>query len=287
MASTQNLDSLMAIIDAQPTSEPVKYCFKATRLVNLQTTEQLKARELDFTVGHRFDDLAGKSGGYSTFYGLDNSRDIRLALTYGINDRWAVGIGRNKGAHLRRQIVDLNTKVKIIQQKTRSSPVNISLYATAEISTMKSSSDTLSITYYRKDAHRINYVSQVIISRKFNSRFSCLLAPTLVYRNLVNYTQKNALFALAGGFRFLITKRIGIIGDYLYVFNKASVTRDFIPPLGLGLEFETGGHVFHIVFSNNPSLSESQFATETTDKWRAGEVRFGFNISRVFSFRQL
>jgi hypothetical protein len=286
MSRAQDLDSLMSSFDNKSGSVAVKSTFKAARVVNMQTTEQIKGRELEFNIAHRFDNIGGESGGFPTFYGIDNARDIRLALSYGINNRWLVGIARSKGAYLRRQIVDLNTKVKLLQQKSgQGSPVSLSLYGSAEVSTMKSSSDTLSIAYYKLPAHRINYVSQALLSRKFSDRFSFLIAPTVVYRNLVHYTQKNFLFALGGGFRFLITKRIGIVADYYHVFDRGSIAQNFMSPLALGLEFETGGHVFHLVFSNNASLLESQFLTQTTENWLKGQVRLGFNISRVFSFR--
>lgn len=113
----QNLDSLMAADDVNALSVPVTATFKTTRLVNLQTIEQVKQGELDFRITHRFDDIAGAGGGITTLYGLDNVTDIRIAFDYGVKDWWTVGFGRSKGAYERRQIVDLNSKIKLITQK--------------------------------------------------------------------------------------------------------------------------------------------------------------------------
>ncbi|MCC6371251.1 MAG: hypothetical protein IT236_09625 [Bacteroidia bacterium] len=283
----QNMDSLMLLMDgAAPKIENVTATFKTTRLINLNTIEQVKRGELDFRISHRFDDIAGAAGGIKTLYGFDNVTDIRIAFDYGVTDRWTLGFARSKGAYLRRQILDFNSKIKLTQQKAgKGMPVSMSLYLASELSTMTSSSDTMSTIYFGKKAsHRLNYVSQLLIARKFGSRFSAILAPTLVHRNLVHYTENNTSFSIAAGIRYKFTKRLGIILDYYYNFDNTKTTGNgYYTPLGIGLELETGGHVFHFLFSNNKSLLESQFLTENKDNWLKGQFRFGFNISRVFN----
>jgi predicted porin len=280
----QDLDSLMNSIDG-PAKKPeyLSATFKTTRLINLATIEQVKRGELDFRNTHRFDDAAGAAGGISTLYGFDNVTDIRIAFDYGINDIWTVGFARSKGAYVRRQILDFNSKLKVLRQKTSGMPISMSVYLATELSTMKSSTDIESVSYFGKNPmHRLNYVSQVLLARKFNERLSLELAPTLVHRNLVHYTEENTTFSLGMGMRYKFTKRMGIILDYYYNFNKDAVTDNFVAPLGVGIEIETGGHVFHLLFSNNKSLLESQYLTQNTDSWLKGQFRFGFNISRVF-----
>lgn len=282
----QDMDSLLLSMDSQIKPMPVTATFKTTKLVNMQTIEQVKRGELDFRISHRFDDIGGPGGGYKTFYGFDNAADIRFAFDYGLTNKWTLGIGRSKGAYLRRQLVDLNTKIKILQQKDNGyMPVSVSLYAAAELSTMQSSSDTTSTVYFGKSRyHRLNYVSQLLIARKFGSNLSIQIAPTLVHRNLVHYTEKNTTFSIGIGFRYKFTKRMGIIVDYYYNFDKTKTPdQGYYAPLGVGIELETGGHVFHLLFSNNKSLLESQYLTENKDNWLKGQVRFGFNISRVFN----
>ncbi len=281
----QDLDSLMGAMDAtEKEPEYVTATFKTTRLVNLNTIEQVKKGELDFRISHRFDDAAGAAGGISTLYGFDNVTDIRIAFDYGITDKWTVGFARSKGAYLRRQLLDFNTKVKLVRQQVKKTPVSISLYGAAEVSTMKSSPDIESTVYFGKNGlHRINYVGQLLIARKFSNNLSIELAPTIVHRNLVHYLEDNTTFSLGAGFRYKFTKRIGIILDYYYSFKREALPGAYVPPLGVGIEIETGGHVFHLLFSNNKSLLESQFLTQNTDSWLKGQFRFGFNISRVFN----
>jgi hypothetical protein len=130
---------------------------------------------------------------------------------------------------------------------------------------------------------RLGYYYQVIIGRKFSERFSFQLSPTMVHRNLVVLVgDPSNVFALGAGTRFKITKRIAIMGDYFYVFNK-SVSEDFDHTLSVGFDIETGGHVFQLHFSNATGMNERAFITETNGTWSNGDIQFGFNISRVFT----
>jgi hypothetical protein len=163
-------------------------------------------------------------------------------------------------------------------------PISLSLFGSAELSTMKSSADIMSPAYFGNNwAHRLNYVAQLLVARKFSNNLSVLVAPTLVHRNLVHYSEDNTTLAIGAGLRYKFTKRVGIILDYYHTLNPSSVATNHLPPLGVGVEIETGGHVFHLLFSNNKSLLESQFLTQNADSWLDGQFRFGFNISRVFN----
>jgi len=98
--------------------------------------------------------------------------------------------------------------------------------------------------------------------------------------------ETNDLMSMGAGFRFMLTKRFGIIGDYYYTFSdyrKNNSANPFYNPLALGIEIETGGHVFHINFTNAAGIIENNYIPNTTDSWLKGGYKFGFNISRVFN----
>ncbi len=271
--------------DVKPVPVPVIATFKTTKLINMHTVEQVKKGELDFRIAHRFDDIAGDNGGITTLFGFDNVGDVRFQFDYGLTDNVAIGFGRTKGATSHRQLLDLNAKIKIIQQKTKGMPLSISLYGMSTFTPMKSSTDSSSVMFFEKNAHRFTSTTQLILARKFSPRFSLQLVPTYVHRNFVHYTDRNGLFALGIGGRVKFTKRMGLIADYFYTFRndtQVAGTKRY-NALGLGVEIETGGHVFHLLFSNNRSLTEPQAITENFDTWTKGQFRFGFNISRVFN----
>ncbi len=277
-------EDLLGSLDSSATADDnVIATFKTTRLINLTTNEQVKKGELDFRIAHRFEDAATAAGGTTTLFGFDAVSDIRISFDYGISDKWAIGVGRSKGGgRAHSQIYDFNTKYKIIQQSTKM-PIGISFYGLATLTSMKSVSDPTSIADFSKTfAHRLHYMGQILIAKKINSNFSFIIAPTVVHRNLVVSGDPNTQFAIGAGLRYKFSKRSAIILDYYQVLNP-TVSHSYVMPLGIGYEIETGGHVFHVLLSNNRSLVESELISENRDKWQDGQFRIGFNISRTFT----
>lgn len=277
------------------TNETVEFTFKTTRLVHAHTTKTIDKNELDFRITHRFDDIAGSAGGVSTLFGFDNVSDIRIAFEYGITDEATVGFGRSKGGSGQgpKQVLDGFIKYKALKQTTESMPITLTAILMTELATeSKIESNSSAINSYPKFAHRFGYMAQVIVARKFSNSLSLMLMPTYLHRNFVLDKDENNNFAMGVGGRIKFTKRMAIIFDYFYNFseyrdNLRSMEEDaaitYYNPLGIGLEIETGGHVFHLNFSNSTGIIESQFIPYTNRNWLDGEFRFGFNISRIFS----
>ena len=129
--------------------------------------------------------------------------------------------------------------------------------------------------------NRIGYYHEIIIGRKFNSWFSLQVSPVYVHQNYVDSVSHNDTWALGIGGRIKLSRRIAFVADYHPILSgREPGTTD---PLSLGIDIETGGHVFQLHFSNSQGMNERAFITETTNSWGKGEVRFGFNLSRVFN----
>ncbi|WP_316795001.1 DUF5777 family beta-barrel protein [Pedobacter agri] len=274
--------------------EKVMATFKSGKLINLHTNETIHKNELDFKVDHRFGDIAGSNGGVSQFFGLDNSTDIRIGFDYGITDRLTVGLARAKGATAVQQLIELNLKMRLIEQTTDDQiPVSITGFLSNTTAAVKANrEDPTAATSYGKFTDRMSYVSQIIFARKFSPGLSLVLIPTYIHRNYTQFNDQNDLFALGGGGRLKLSKRISFVVDYTIPFRNAQQKayleevnlKKFYNTLGVGLEMETGGHVFHLNFTNATAIQEMQFIPETTTTWTKGQYRWGFSISRRFSF---
>lgn len=279
-----------------PVHEKVSATFKSTKLINGHTNETIYKNELDFKVDHRFGDIGGNSGGIKQFFGLDNSTDVRIGLEYGISDRLSIGLARAKGATDVQQLYEGSVKYRLLEQTTDDFiPVAITLFGSNTITAVHANTnDPSSATAYRKFSDRMNYVSQVIIARKFSPGFSVVLTPSYVHRNFTAYRDQNDIFALGAGARAKLNKRMALVVDYFVPFrnkeDKEYVEQingtKFYNPLGVGLEIETGGHVFNLNFTNATAIQEMQFITQTTSSWLKGQYRWGFSISRRFSFNK-
>lgn len=273
--------------------EKVSATFKSTRLINGHTNETIHKNELDFKVDHRFGDIAGSNGGLRQFFGLDNSTDIRIGFEYGISDRLTAGFARAKGATTVQQLYEGSLKFRLLEQTVDENiPLAVTLFGSSTIAAVRANrEDPTSATAYENFQDRLNYVAQMIIARKFNSNFSLVVTPTYVHRNFTVFRDQNDLFAIGAGGRAKISKRMALVIDYFLPFRKQedqayleqSGNRKFHNPLGVGLEIETGGHVFHLNFTNATAIQEIQFIPETTSSWTKGQYRWGFGISRRFS----
>ena len=89
------------------------------------------------------------------------------------------------------------------------------------------------------------------------------------------------MFAIGFGGRIKINNRLALTGEYFYNTAPFQSTKVY-NPIALGLEIETGGHVFQLIFTNAISMIEKGFITETSGNFFNGDIHFGFNVSRAF-----
>jgi len=135
----------------------------------------------------------------------------------------------------------------------------------------------------------MSYSYQVLVGRKFGPRFSAQISPSMVHRNLVpTELDPNDTYALGLGGRMKVTSRLSLNAEYYYVINPINnyLSTATYNPLAIGIDLETGGHVFQLMLTNSLAMVEKGFITETTGRWSKGDIHFGFNISRVFSFKK-
>ena len=113
-----------------------------------------------------------------------------------------------------------------------------------------------------------------------------MLSPGYLFRAQAEDPEdKENFFALGVGGRLKLTKRLSLIADYVWVNDldrPGDLSEGYTNPLGVGLEIETGGHVFSLNFQNAKFITENNFIPNTRESWGDGEVRFGFSISRNF-----
>ena len=251
--------------------------FKGTKLINLQTTETVKKRNLDFRVSHLFGNVGEKSGGgFHNLYGLDQSADIRIWFTYGLTDRLNVAVSRFK----RDENLVGEIRYRLLEQTVGPGmPFSRLLYGNMAYSPKEDYNDT-----YVKAAYRMSYVTQAVLARKFSRKFSFELVPSMLHRNLVASDDDNNVFSLGAGGRFKFTRSASVVADYVYTIGRPDLFPERVNSLGAGLEIETGGHVFTVMFTNASGLLENDYIANTTDTWADGGFKLSFHISRMFSF---
>ena len=275
-------DSLMDMLNDKSSpakKQAVSATFKATRIIDGPSVESLGAGVLDFRIDHRFGAL---NQGAANTWGIDDATTY-LGLDYGITSWLMVGGGHSVLNH-----EDNGTlKIKLLRQRQGGMPISLSYAGEISVQTTPAPALPASDTAKWYFSNRLYYTNQLLIARKFSNSISFQLMPTVVHYNLVDSAKfSNNTFALGVGGRVKVSKRIAITGEYYYRLNNTDLLyngQKTYNTLSLGIDIETGGHVFQLMFTNSQGITDRMFIGETTDSWAKGGIHFGFNISRVFT----
>mgnify|MGYP003382107932 CR=1 FL=1 len=258
-----------------PKTEYVSASFKATRIVNGHSIEQMKEGDLDVRIHHRFGQV---NSGPSALWGLDQS-SVFFSFEYGATDWLMLGVGRSST----QKTFSGFTKLRLWRQATgeHSMPVSISAFGGADLFSTPWP-DPGAQNFF---SSRLSYVAQVLVARKFTDAFSLQLTPTLVHKNLVpSAVDVNDIIAVGLGGRYKLTNRISFNAEYFTTIKPVvEGQQEAVDVLSFGFDIETGGHVFQIVLTNALPMFERGFITEGTGAWGDGGIHLGFNISRVFT----
>lgn len=265
---------LKGLEDSATGRQKVSSAFKSTRVINAHSTEMLAKRNLDFRILHRF---GAMNTGVREWFGLDHA-SMRMSFDYGLTNGLTIGVGRST---LRKEF-DGFVKMRLMQQTTGPKEIPFSMVLVA--GTAIHTEDLVNKNGKRVDLSavgRTSYYLQLVAGRRFNDKFSFQLSPVFVHRNILDFADENRkVFALGGGARYKVSKRMAITADYHHPFG--GLHAGYHDPLSIGLDIETGGHVFQLHFSNSDGTSERAYITQTTGRFFNGELRFGFNLSRIF-----
>ncbi len=269
--------------DTKKETEYTFATFKGTRLGNGHTIETKNAGSLEFIFQHRFGAISG--GAYEMF-GLDQAY-VRLGLDYGITDRLSVSIGRNSFD----KTMDGYFKYKALRQSTGVKTFPFSMTLLGGLAYKLSPKNNSDVSPDFENVDRLSYTAQALIARKFTTNFSFQIMPTYIHKNIVQAYEENDQLALGLGGRLKITKSLALTGEYYINFSAPdndTLTDDqkLYNSLTLGIDIETGGHVFQLLLTNAIGLTERAYITETADNFFEGDIHLGFNVTRTFQLKK-
>jgi hypothetical protein len=248
----------------------VSSVFKGLKIINMESTKLAADKDFYFLISHRFGTL---NSGIKDLFGLDNA-NIRFSFVYGLSDWFNIGLSRSSAS----KIYDAHVKYRLIQQEEGKFPFTVVGFNSVEYNT---GMDEVNFPLI-ESKHRYAYTSQLLISRKFDDNFSFQFAPVFLHENFVeNDLQENFQFLLGLGGRYKISKRVTINFEYHAHMNRVAQSK-FRNPLSLGVDIETGGHVFQLHVTNSRFMNEAGYLARTVGDWGNGDIFFGFNIWRVF-----
>jgi Membrane bound beta barrel domain (DUF5777) len=267
-AYTHAQDDLLSELDSTAVDDTyATAAFKGLQVVTLQSTKMAAANEWYFVVSHRFGTV---KNGIDEFFGLD-AATTKIGGVYGITNWLSVSASR----HTLLKVYEGSVKYRLARQ-SESFPVDVVGYNTVDINTFLEKEDYPRIEF----SDRLTFISQLLISRKVSNSLSLELVPSYIHKNLYNpLIENDSQFSLGAGGRMKLTKRLSLNVEYAYNFDKPDF---YVNPLSVGLDIETGGHVFQLLFTNSQAMTEGGYLTNAAGDWGKGDFFFGFNLYRVF-----
>ena len=256
--------------------------FKGLKVVNFESTKLASKKDLFLVVAHRFGSV---KYGFDDFFGLDNAV-TQIKFIYGVNEWLNVGVA---GSSFMKKY-GVHAKYRLLQQGRDGFLMSVVGYNLITANTSLDKDQFPNIEF----SDRLTYTSQILIARKFSESFSFLIAPTYIHENLatrsrevldngntINHDEDHNQFAVGFGGRYKLAKRWSINVDYGLHLNR-NKNSSFRNPLSVGIDLETGGHVFQMHFTNAQAMFEEGYLVNAQGDWSEGDIFFGFNLSRVF-----
>ncbi len=261
-------DDLLSELDSTQSSENFATAsFKGLQIVTLQSSKIPAKKDFYFVVSHRFGTVRD---GISQFFGLDNAT-TKIGFIYGINDWLSLSISR----HTLLKVYEGNAKYRIIRQSDQF-PLELVGYHSLEMNSSYREKDYPKLEF----TDRLTYTNEFLASRKINDAISLQMMAAYIHKNLYNPAIENDnQFAMGAGGRVKLSKRLSLNLEYVYNFDQPDF---YVNPLSVGMDIETGGHIFQLIFTNSQAMTESGYITSAAGDWGDGNIFFGFNLYRVF-----
>lgn len=256
-------------------NRPVEELFWAPTVIGVASVTNLGGGDLNYTIKHSFGLV---STGIEDLYGLDGAANIRFGLDYGLSDRWSIGFGRSRFE----KVYDFRTKVNVLKQTVSgSSPLELAVMGDVGITTDRNGYDF---------QDRLSYFGSVLLARRVSDRLSLQVAPMVSHFNIAFIErngagaiveEENTHLAVATAMSYQFNEVFALLVEYVPVIGKRS--DGTVNAMSVGIDIETGGHVFQLFFTSSGWLTEQHMIARNTDDFFKGDFRWGFNINRVFA----
>lgn len=243
--------------------------FKGIKVVNNQSTKQAGEEELYLYVSHRFGSI---KGGIKTLFGLDIA-NTKIELLYGVSENIQIGFSRES----LKKIYSLNTKYRVTEQNSKF-PFNSSLYFSYNYNSSLSEEIYTTLSNYDRNI----FFGQLLMSKSLGNKLSIQLSPSFAkkgFNETIFEQENNFILGIASSYR--ITSRLAFNIEYSANLDRPKIS-PFNDVLSFGIDIETGGHVFQLLFSNTQTIDNVSVMTDAEGSWKEGKIYFGFNVLRVF-----
>jgi hypothetical protein len=258
----------LVFIGVAGTSASAQQVFRSVHSANLPTAEILPRGSWLFEISHRTS--APFSDGAEALWGLDGPMAIRLGLTYSAHDRVALGV-------LRTNVFDnteLNAKVRLWSGGSETLPINVAAMGAVSWNTDVTVTGTV-------EDNEMQAYGQLIVNALLGQRFAVGVVPTFLNNPRLADADAESKFYVGVNGQVYLTPSMSVLAEWIAGEGNLESPYD---PVTLGVEFNTRGHVFKLLATNQTRFNPAQLFGGAFEKFEPEEWRFGFNITRLLPF---
>ncbi len=247
----------------------ISNAFQGTRFVNEQSVNLADHGELRLYIQHRFGEI---DGGLYQLFGLDQAT-MRMGFEYGLGKNLNVGFGRSTFL----KTYDVYAKGRIAGQ-TETFPLSIGLVAAGSVPTLRNYFPDTENNFSSKFSGNI----QLLLAKTFGLVGLQVTPGFLKTGYLLAENRNISVFTLGLAGSVRVSSDVSVNLEYLHPFSDD--LRSAIP-LSLGVDINTGGHLFQLILSNSQQIFTQGLYTATQGNWGDGKLFFGFNLIREFRIK--
>ncbi|MGE0160464.1 MAG: DUF5777 family beta-barrel protein [Gemmatimonadales bacterium] len=242
--------------------------FRSVHSANLPTAEILPQGSWLFEISHRT--VLPFSEGPDALWGLDGPMLNRLGLTYSAHERVALGILRTNAF----DNIELNAKVGLYAGGSEALPVKVAAMGGV------SWNPDVTVTSTVEDNEMQAY-GQLIVNALIAERFALGIVPTFLSNPRLADAESESAFYVGVNGQVYLTPAMSVLVEWVAGDMNPETPND---PLTFGIEFNTGGHVFKLLSTNQARMNPAQLFGGAAVEFEPKEWLFGFNITRLLPF---
>ncbi|WP_440879726.1 DUF5777 family beta-barrel protein [Tenacibaculum sp. C7A-26P2] len=254
--------------------------FKTTRIGLGHSIETRKQGALEISLYNRF--WNHKEGTTQRF--LADEVSTRFGLDYAITNNFTMGVSYTNFD----KITEGYLKYKFLKQlkKSKKIPLSMVLLQTISHRNKEALQEYDQYGVLTSDSNKssvYSYTLQLLIARKFNTKFSAQFSPIFITRNhSVFEGQPKNQFALGFGARYKVGGHVSFVSEYYKVFNTSKIVTSYNPFM-IGVNWELSHLLLQFQITNVRNYADDTFITQTKNNFNFhdGNFHFGFNATFV------
>lgn len=284
-------DTTETEVTEAPKPKYARATFNATKIINLQSTEIVSKGILQFMVSHHFGYLWNKDqdaeDNLAQFFGINSGvAQTYLSFDYSVCDFANLGV-----ALAGRSRYEGWAKFRVARQQTgaKNVPFSATWYSLANV-------DFAQEAGTGSTWDKWSFLHQLLIARKFSDKISLQFVPSLIYLNSVPYgfNNSNFVYSIGAAGKWKARDKMNVTFEYtrqlnMYenIISKSGEIVNYSPDLlSVGVEINTGGHLFQFYVGNTVNSSSIDQLARNTGYIKDGNFAFGFTINRSMDLKK-